>query len=47
MKGFQVGRSLLIILITIIYLQCQIPLEMTNLLSVKVTQLNVYSGACN
>lgn len=47
MKGFQVGRSLLIILITLIYLQCQIPLEMTNLPSVKVTQLNVYSRSCN
>lgn len=47
MKGFQVCRTLLITLITLIYLQCQVPLEMTSLLSVTVTQLNVQSRACN
>lgn len=47
MKGFLVGRSLLIILIALIYLECRIPLELTNSLSAQAVWLNVYTRAYN
>lgn len=46
-EGFQVGRSLLIILVALIYLECRIPPEMTRLPAAKVLQLHVYNGSCN
>lgn len=47
MKGFEVSRSLLIVLITPVYFERRIPPGVTNMLSAKVALLTADNGSCN